>query len=84
MLEEALQHYDGTLLLISHDRYFVSQVSNRSCTFRVLALQLAHTVVGCWSSCAVFLVFIMAHAAQCSSSSTVFQSSSSHNKNNLH
>jgi len=28
MLEEALQHYDGTLLLISHDRYFVSQVGN--------------------------------------------------------
>jgi len=26
MLEEALQHYDGALLLVSHDRYFVSQV----------------------------------------------------------
>ena len=28
MLEEALQHYDGTLLVISHDRYFISQVAN--------------------------------------------------------
>lgn len=26
MLEEALQHFDGALLLVSHDRYFVSQV----------------------------------------------------------
>mmetsp|Transcript_27471 Transcript_27471/g.62279 ORF Transcript_27471/g.62279 Transcript_27471/m.62279 type:complete len:916 (-) Transcript_27471:264-3011(-) len=28
MLEEALKFYDGTLLVISHDRYFVSQVAN--------------------------------------------------------
>jgi len=28
MLEEALQYYDGTLLVISHDRYFISQVAN--------------------------------------------------------
>jgi len=27
MLEEALQHYEGAMLLISHDRYFVSQVA---------------------------------------------------------
>jgi len=27
MLEEALQHYEGALLLISHDRYFISQVA---------------------------------------------------------
>lgn len=27
MLEEALQHFEGTLLLISHDRYFVSKVA---------------------------------------------------------
>lgn len=26
MLEEALQHYEGAVLLVSHDRYFVSQV----------------------------------------------------------
>lgn len=28
MLEEALQHYEGAVLLVSHDRYFVSQVRN--------------------------------------------------------
>jgi len=27
MLEEALQHFQGSLLLISHDRYFVSKVA---------------------------------------------------------
>lgn len=27
MLEEALQHYEGAVLLVSHDRFFVSQVS---------------------------------------------------------
>lgn len=27
MLEEALQHYEGSVLVVSHDRYFVSQVS---------------------------------------------------------
>lgn len=29
MLEEALQHYEGAVLLVSHDRYFVSQVSTQ-------------------------------------------------------
>ncbi len=29
MLEEALQHYDGTVLIVSHDRYFISQVANK-------------------------------------------------------
>lgn len=29
MLEEALQHYDGTAILVSHDRYFISQVANK-------------------------------------------------------
>jgi ATPase subunit of ABC transporter with duplicated ATPase domains len=28
VLEEALQHYAGAVLLISHDRYFMSQVAN--------------------------------------------------------
>lgn len=28
MLEEALQHYEGAVLVVSHDRYFVSQVSS--------------------------------------------------------
>lgn len=27
MLEEALQHFEGSVLVVSHDRYFVSQVS---------------------------------------------------------
>ncbi|MGL6339104.1 MAG: ATP-binding cassette domain-containing protein [Waterburya sp.] len=29
MLEEALQHYDGTVVIVSHDRYFISQVANK-------------------------------------------------------
>ncbi len=29
MLENALQNYDGTALIVSHDRYFVSQVANK-------------------------------------------------------
>lgn len=32
MLEEALQHYEGAVLVVSHDRYFVSQVS-RQCSY---------------------------------------------------
>lgn len=28
-LEEALQNYDGTALIVSHDRYFISQVANK-------------------------------------------------------
>jgi ATP-binding cassette, subfamily F, member 3 len=29
MLETALQTYEGSLLLVSHDRYFISQVANK-------------------------------------------------------
>ncbi|MDB9516673.1 ABC-F family ATP-binding cassette domain-containing protein [Roseofilum reptotaenium CS-1145] len=29
MLEEALQHYDGTAIIVSHDRYFISKVANK-------------------------------------------------------
>jgi ATP-binding cassette subfamily F protein 3 len=29
MLEEALQNYDGTAILVSHDRYFISKVANK-------------------------------------------------------
>jgi ATP-binding cassette, subfamily F, member 3 len=29
MLEDALCHYDGAALLVSHDRYFISKVANR-------------------------------------------------------
>jgi ATP-binding cassette subfamily F protein 3 len=29
MLEEAIQHYDGTAIIISHDRYFISRIANK-------------------------------------------------------
>ncbi len=29
MLEEAIQNYDGTVLIVSHDRYFISKVANK-------------------------------------------------------
>ena len=29
MIEEALQNYDGTVIVVSHDRYFISQVANK-------------------------------------------------------
>lgn len=34
VLEEALQHYAGAVLLISHDRYFLSQVANTIFSFQ--------------------------------------------------
>lgn len=29
MLESALKEYDGTVAIVSHDRYFISQVANK-------------------------------------------------------
>ena len=29
MLESALKNYDGTVIIVSHDRYFISQVANK-------------------------------------------------------
>jgi len=40
MLEEALQSYDGTVLIVSHDRYFISQVANKIVEIRDGELRL--------------------------------------------
>ena len=29
MLEEAIQNYDGSVIVVSHDRYFISQIANK-------------------------------------------------------
>lgn len=40
MLENALKNYDGTALIVSHDRYFVSQVANKIVEIREGELRL--------------------------------------------
>ena len=40
MMETALQNYDGTALIVSHDRYFVSQVANKIVEIRDGELRL--------------------------------------------
>ncbi|MCU0527064.1 MAG: ATP-binding cassette domain-containing protein [Elainella sp. Prado103] len=40
MLEEALQNYDGTAIVVSHDRYFISQVANKIVEIREGELRL--------------------------------------------
>jgi ATP-binding cassette, subfamily F, member 3 len=40
MLETALKNYDGTALIVSHDRYFVSQVANKIVEIRNGELRL--------------------------------------------
>jgi ATP-binding cassette, subfamily F, member 3 len=40
MLESALQHYDGTAIVVSHDRYFISQVANKIVEIRDGELRL--------------------------------------------
>ncbi len=40
MLEEALQNYDGTVIVVSHDRYFISQVANKIVEIREGELRL--------------------------------------------
>jgi ATP-binding cassette subfamily F protein 3 len=39
-LEDALQHYDGTAIVVSHDRYFISQVANKIVEIRDGELRL--------------------------------------------
>ena len=40
MLESALQKYEGTVLVVSHDRYFISQVANKIVELRDGELKL--------------------------------------------
>ena len=40
MLEEAIQNYDGTVIVVSHDRYFISQVANKIVELREGELRL--------------------------------------------
>jgi len=40
MLETALQNYDGTALMVSHDRYFISKVANKIVEIREGQLRL--------------------------------------------
>ncbi|MCU0565330.1 MAG: ATP-binding cassette domain-containing protein [Oculatellaceae cyanobacterium Prado106] len=40
MLEDALKDYDGTAILVSHDRYFISQVANKIVEIRDGELRL--------------------------------------------
>ena len=40
VLEDAIQHYEGTVVIVSHDRYFVSQTANT-----ILALEDGELVV---------------------------------------
>ncbi len=39
-LEEALQHYDGSAIIVSHDRYFISQVATKIVEIRDGELRL--------------------------------------------
>jgi ATP-binding cassette subfamily F protein 3 len=39
-LEEALQHYDGSAIIVSHDRYFISQVATKIVEIREGELRL--------------------------------------------
>ncbi|MEO0457328.1 MAG: ABC-F family ATP-binding cassette domain-containing protein [Cyanobacteria bacterium P01_A01_bin.114] len=40
MLENALQNYDGTVLVVSHDRFFISQIANKIVEIRDGELRL--------------------------------------------
>lgn len=40
MLEDALKNYEGTVIIVSHDRYFISQVANKIVEIREGELRL--------------------------------------------
>jgi ATP-binding cassette subfamily F protein 3 len=40
MLEEAIQNYEGTILIVSHDRYFISKTANKIVELREGELRL--------------------------------------------
>jgi ATP-binding cassette subfamily F protein 3 len=42
MLEEALQHYEGTVVIVSHDRYFIAQVATKIVEIREGELLVYH------------------------------------------
>jgi ATP-binding cassette subfamily F protein 3 len=45
-LEDALEHYDGTVVAVSHDRYFLDRIADR---IVVVARGEAHAYEGGWS-----------------------------------
>jgi ATP-binding cassette subfamily F protein 3 len=40
MLEESIQNYDGTIIVVSHDRYFISKIANKIVEIRDGQLRL--------------------------------------------
>ncbi|HWM10186.1 MAG TPA: ABC-F family ATP-binding cassette domain-containing protein [Solirubrobacteraceae bacterium] len=46
VLEDALEHYDGTVVAVSHDRYFLDRIADR---IVVVADGAAHAYEGGWS-----------------------------------
>jgi ATP-binding cassette, subfamily F, member 3 len=47
VLEDALEHYDGTVVAVSHDRYFLDRIADR---IVVVADGAAHAYEGGWSA----------------------------------
>ena len=47
VLEDALEHYDGTVVAVSHDRYFLDRIADR---IVVVADGVAHSYEGGWSA----------------------------------
>jgi len=47
VLEDALEHYDGTVVAVSHDRYFLDRIADR---IVLVADGAAHAYEGGWSA----------------------------------